>query len=595
MSPILAQTTDDLLSLSDVDELSESAYLRLLEIEAQQHLSDRHNLILRYDQCLNRREGYRYPTASRRQQSKAYLGDPLHETVRYLFKREVRRQSSWQAGLVLDKDAGERWNYRPPFSDSFSLYAAYECKTGWLRQALVGHYRVKMGSGLLCNQQFSLGKNLSSSAFFTHVKDLSPHSSAGEDNFMQGAAMRFRLGEQWELVPFVSVRSIDGTLKSDTLTSWATDGYHRTQNEKEKRHQAWLLQSGLSAKRMGEWYAVAAHVFYSHFDKPFYRPIRTYNRNQFRGHQLLQGSFSYEARWWNFHGKGETAVDDQGGWATIHALQFSFLDTWSAVAMYRQYSNRYRQLSASSVSESSAMQGERGETISLEGPIARYWQLHLSADFFQFSQAQYGIYQPSEGYELTARINYEKSSQHQQSSQNPFSCSFRYRLKAKYKNNTLTKAPLDLTPYYQHSLYAVLNWNIIPSLSSKTQLHGRIYSAQNTGSTETGWAISEGIGWNRESFPLRLHVQGTYFKTDNYDCRVYLSEKNILYGFGLPMLYGEGIRWSVTLTYQVGKHLHLEAKYARTTYKNVSSIGSGLQQISGNHQDNLWIQLRAKL
>ena len=591
--PVLAQEADEILSLSDVDELSEAAWLRLLEAEAQQQLSGRHNVIVRYDQCLNRRAGFRNRSTSRTAQSKAYLGDPCHETVRYNYKGKSRGRHLWQAGLVLDKDAGEEWSCKPPFADSFSAYAAYENRTGLLRQVLLGHYRIKTGCGLLCNQQFSLGKNLTSAGFFQHVKGLTAHSSASEDNFMQGAAVHLRLNERWALIPFVSARQIDGTLKNDTLTSWITDGYHRTRNEVAKRRNAWLSHAGLTVRRHGEWYAVSANVLYSHLDKTYQRALLTYNTNCFRGHQLLQGSADYEARWTYFHMKGETAIDDRGGWATVNALRYSFLDAWNLTVLYRQYSKRYRQLLGSSVSESSAMQGERGEMLLLEGPLSRLWDLQLTADFFQFSQAQYDIWQPSEGYELTARVNYASSHEYERPA--PFSFSFRYRLKAKYRNNSLTDAATDLTPYYRHSFFAVCNRNTAAGLSLKTQLHGRLYSAQNTGGIQSGWALSQACGWKRAGFPLQAHVQGTWFRADNYDCRLYLSEKNILYGFGLPMLYGEGIRLTCTFICTIRKHLSIDAKYARTVYRHTSAISSGLQQISGNHQDNIWIQMRIVL
>ncbi len=590
--PILAQTTDEIVHFIEADELSESAYQRLLEAQANLEMDHRHNLVIRYDQCLNTREGYRHRTPTRLNNNKAYLGDPLHQTIRYHYQQTDHRQHSWKAGLVLDKDAGERWSYRPPFSDSYSLYASYENPTGRLRQLLLGHYRLKLGSGLLCNQQFSLGKNLSSAGFFQQGRTLSPHSSASEDNYMQGIAFQYRLNKKIAIVPFLSVRKIDGSLSHDTLSSWSTNGYHRTQSEADQQQSTWLTQTGLSARWLAEWYALSAQVFYSHLNHLYYRPIRTYNRNTFRGHQLLQASVDYEARWGNTHLKGETALDDQQGWATVNALRQTLFDNWSLTLQYRQYSNRYRQLSGSSVSESSAMQGERGEQLCIEGPIGRHWNLQCRADFFQFTQAQYGIYQPSQGYELATQVSYESRHAYQQPA--PLALTFRYRLKAKYKNNTQTDAPTDLTPYYRHALQATAQVNTAIGLTSQTQLHSRLYSAQHTGGIENGWTLSQALGWKNAHTPLQASLQGTWFQTDSYDTRIYLAEKNILYGFGLPMLYGTGFRYSFTLVYPLLKHWHIDAKYARTNYKHKNSIGSGLQQILGNHQDNLYIQVRAK-
>ncbi len=587
-APVLAQTEDEILEQADVDALTEEAYTRLMERLADSLPGSRHSLVLRYDQCLNRREGYRDATQSRREQSKAYLGDPMHHTIRYDYRQNAASGAGWRAGLVLDKGAGERWSCKPPFADSFSLYAAFSQESGWLRQGLVGRYRLRMGSGLLCNQQFSLGKNIYAAAFFDRSACLSPHTSAVDVGFMQGAALRLRLGRHCEVVPFVSLRQIDGTLTGDTLTSWTTDGNHRTQQEAGKRNNARMTHTGITARWMDEWCEVSVNLLYSRFDKLFYRPLRTYNEHCFRGHKLLQGSVDYEFRWLGFHLKGETAVDDGGGWATVNGLHRTVFDTWSVAAFYRQYSDRYRQLLAGSISESSSMQGERGASLLLSGPLSAHWALDIAAERFQFTKAQYGINRASEGYETTARIHYDKEEA-------GTSFSLRYRLKAKYRNNTLTSAPDDLTPYFRHAVNARLNWNARTGLLLKTQLHARAYQTGGKGKADTGLAVSQTAGWRRSDSPLQAEIQGTWFRADSYTCRIYLSEKSVLYGFGLPMLYGRGFRLSCSAVYRLNRHLTLDAKYARTSYSAVSAIGTGLQQIRGSHQDNLWVQLRVSL
>ena len=61
------------------------------------------------------------------------------------------------------------------------------------------------------------------------------------------------------------------------------------------------------------------------------------------------------------------------------------------------------------------------------------------------------------------------------------------------------------------------------------------------------------------------------------------------------MLYGKGFRTSATASYRMGKHLIAELKYALYHYLDRDHISSGLQQIWGQNQYNLWLQLRLKL
>lgn len=622
--PVFAQTEEDVLASGseylwrdwqmqiieqiDPEQFSETEYSRLMEmiydLELQNHHRDtmpadsifrrrlrpRQTLILSADRCLNQREGYRNPTQRRWDDSKAYLGDPIHETIRYSATLTDRRGGAWRAGLTMDKDAGERWSYRPPWSDSYSLYASYAHRRGVIRQAVVGHYRLGLGSGLICNQRFSLGKGLASSMFMSHQPSLSVHSGASEGGYMQGAAARLRLGTAWEVLPFVSVRQIDGTLENDTLRSWSEGGYHRTRGEESKRNSSWLTQCGMRTQWMGEWFVVGGSALYSQFRHTYYRPVLRYNADVFRGHQLLQGSVDYEARWMGFHLKGESAVDDGGGWATVHAVQYDLHEQWLLTALYREYSDKYRQLSGNSISESSAMQGERGVTLSAESDVFTHWHLAVNADWFRFSAPQYGIYQPSQGYELSGKAIWNRRRHHHE-----WQGSLHYRMKAKYRNNTLTDSPTDISPYYRHSADGQLRWISPLGLEMKAQAHSRFYSAQNVGGVTCGYSFSQAIGWKRDSSPWMAEVQGTWFHTDDYDTRVYISERNVLYGFGIPMLYGEGIRWSALFRYDIGRRWTFYAKYGMTQYKGVSSVGSGLQQVRGNSLSTAAMELIWKI
>ena len=533
-APLGAQTEAEILELIDPDNFSEAAYARLVEmvhdLQIENHLTPPDSLpdSLRF---------HRHPKHTLILSGKADADDfdSHKETVRYDI-RLTQGDNAWRAGLV-----------------NRHYYASLTRQKGWLRQALVGHYRLSMGSGLICNQRFSLGKNLAGKSFFQKSLPLSVHSSTLDDGYMQGVALRLRPFSHWEVLPFVSVQKVDDD-KGRIMTN--TGGRVR-----------WL----------GEWFEVGGNVLYTLLQHDYVRAERQYNHNWFRGHQLVQGSIDYEALWLGMHLRGETAVDDGGGWATVNALHYTLFDDWNLTALFRQYSNHYRQLLGSSVAEASAMQGERGEMLQVDGGLSAHWSLQASADWFHFTQPQYGIYQPSDGYELACKLLYNRTFV-----RHTWQASLHYRLKAKYKNNTLTEASSDVTPYYRHSLDGNLLWQSPFGLQLKAQSHLRLYSAQNTGGISAGYSFSQAVVWKRDDCPVTGEVQGTWFRTDNYDCRVYLSEKNLLYGFTIPMLNGEGIRLSAVLACRMGRHFSLQAKYAHTEYK------------AAPRRNQLWAQLVSK-
>lgn len=588
---------EQILQQIDVEEFGEQQYAQLLEMldELALHYSDtnffrtRQHLTFRTDRCLNQRQGFTHVTAEKQASGKSYLGDAFHHTLRYQLQRTDLHHHQWRFGIVLDKDAGEDWRHHFPFADSFNAFASYSSRTGWLRQAVVGHYRMQLGSGLILNQQFTLGKNLMGSEFLRLSPRLSPHSSAAESGHLQGAAFRLRFNQHFEVMPFVSTQQIEGTLKNDTITAWNTTGYHRTTTEESKRNAAWLTTLGLRTQSMGENWEVGFNLLYNHFQKDFVRPLRQYNTNYFRGHQLTQASIDYRAQYLGFDFRGEAALDQDGGFATIHGIHHPLGYSWNMTALYRYYSKQYHQIMGAAMAESSAMQGEQGACIMLDGELPHGWTVQGYADYWNFSQPQYGCYQPSWGYELSAKATWDGHI-----ASLPAIVSLRYRLKAKEKNNTQTSNIADdIIGYYRNTIDATCSIEPIDGLVLRTQIRGRFYSDQNSTSTDYGMAFSEALVWQQEGSPLKGELQSAWFKADTYDCRLYLTERNILYGFSLPMLYHQGVRYTCTLSYKLTKSLQIEAKYALTSYKDTETISSGLQTIEGNNKHDLWLQFRS--
>lgn len=591
----MANWQEQILQQVDIDDLGDEAYASLIDElsdltvwsdTTQLSLWDgrlRQHLIWNSNRCLNTRAGYQNATDERKASNKAYLGDPWHHSLRY----NALYAKHWQMGINMEKDAGEAWRSRFPVFDSWHAYLrAKDLKlTEKLRlsDAVLGHYRLRMGCGLILNQGFSLGKQFVSQQFFSQrSNNITPFASNAEANYMQGTAssLQYQLpsGSSLSLIPYFSARQLDGTLNTNhILTALQTDGYHRTQTEESHRHAAWELVTGARLGYRTEWFDVGLHASYTQLQYDYRRSILYYNSNYFRGHQLFQTAFDYTIHAFSCWLKGEFALDDQGHPASIAALRLPTNDTWSFSLVHRHYSNKYRQLHASSLRESSSMQGEQGITLNASAQISRHWNAVGMFDLFHFSQPQYAIRDStSSGYEGLLRLNYTP---------NHSSFSLAYRIRHKPHQ-------------YRHTFDALFSIQPLPNLSCKTQARARIYNKENPVTTSLGYLLSQSISYQDRHWtkvPFRLDLQVTYFKTDDYDSRVYLTERPLLYSFSIPMLFGQGLHYSLTSTIKIGPSVSLDLKYALTNYANRSSISTGLQQISGNTQHDLLLQLRLTL
>ena len=571
----LSPWQEQLLQLVDIEEIGEEAYNELLEELAELELAAdtlphahhrlKQQIILSSYRCLNTRAGFRDQSEERQQANKAYLGDPWRQSIRYRLKQGDR----WQAGISMEKDPGEAWRSNPPFFDSWHAYLRYQTHK---MDAVIGHYRLRMGYGLTMNQSFSLGKQYFSQQVSQRTNRITPFASNAESDYLQGAAFDLRIGQHLSVLPYFSIVQIDGNLsKSQQLTTLYTDGMHRTKTEQSHRHAAWQMVMGTRLGWRASWYEIGLHVLNTQFQYPYQRKEMSHNHNYFRGQSLTQFSTDYQLTAFRNVLRGEFALDDQSGFASITSLQTLWNDNWQTNLLYHYYSNDYHQLHGSSIGENSEMQGEQGLTLNILGTLSKHWQVQAMADWFSFGQPQYQTTTtPKDGYEGILRTIYSRPK---------ITTSLGY--KAKSKNESL-----------RHSIDAIITINPNEHIGAKTQLRKRI---NDNKSVSQGFAIAQSLSYKSKIYKkanINIEAQATYFDTDDYDSRIYINEKNTLYGFGFPMLYGQGLRYNLISQLKLNTNWMIEAKYALTNYANRSTISSGLQEIKGNSQSELWLQIR---
>jgi len=59
---------------------------------------------------------------------------------------------------------------------------------------------------------------------------------------------------------------------------------------------------------------------------------------------------------------------------------------------------------------------------------------------------------------------------------------------------------------------------------------------------DAGGAVYAELDYENESGTFRGSVRISAFYTNSWDSRLYLYERDVLYGFSIPALYGKGIR-----------------------------------------------------
>ena len=503
-----------------------------------------------------------------RTDSSGFLGKRTQETMRFKLSNQKHN-----FGLIWDKDQGERFN------NSF-LKIGYQANLdNRLKQINLGAYSLNLGEGLIHSNSFIVGKNNPLSSFYKLQRSLIINSSSTEYNYENGLAFNYQL-KNIKAIGFYSINKLNGNVHNDTLRNIKQDGLFRTNNEINSKKNAHYQLFGSSISYQHKKKHITFNTLKLGLSKP-YEPSPNYYNSNYSIHQLWSNSISYRF----FDGdkifKGELALDKKGNIASTHFFVINLSDEFSLMGNTRYFSPQYKSFRSNALSENSRVQNEKACLIAGDYKVGKT-QIYASADFFSFPAPKYLVQLPSYGRECMGYLNYEITD----------SLSFKLFYKQESKDKNQQSGFINEPERYNLS-----------------HIYGKIIVKANRGITITSrldFSKHTTDGFNslgRTSYLELCHISErnslsariVFFKTDNWDTRIYLYEKDVLYHFSVPALYDEGTRFYINYNRTIGKHIKVWLKYGRTIFENKSSISSGNNEIEGHLKTEIRGQIRIKL
>ncbi len=512
--------------------------------------------------------------------NKQYLGYGYYHNFRYSFhyKEQVF------AGITAENDMGEPF-FAGRNKKGYDFYSPYLflCNIGKIMALAIGNYRLSYGCGLVMNTDFSVGKSASLSTLGNRNQGIRKHSSTDEYNYFQGMGISYKLFERWILDAFYSYRKMDGIVDNLFIKSLKKDGYHRLVRDFERKNTFYNQVVGSHLSYKGKYCKLGLTAVYNVFNKPLNPDKKYYNVYYPRGRDFFNVGVNYKFFGKRFSLLGETAIDKYGTLATVNMLRYSPKNGMQWVVMNRYYDAKYQAIYARSIGEGSTVQNESGLYIGLETVIIKYLKMNCYGDFFYFPEKKYLVNKMgTKGFDGLLQFNYSPS--------NELEMFIRYRYKNKEKDLTGKKQTI---PYIQQKCRYRLNYTPTEMLLLKTTVdYARVNFLGQPASS--GFLVSQSMTCKFRVFPFQLDVSSTWFNTDDYNSRLTIYEKNVLYAFSMPSFYYKGTRWAVNACYELNKHIILQTKYAITHYFNREKIGSGLEEIEGSTKSDLYLQLRMK-
>lgn len=530
----------------------------------------RNQMLTRIDIPFYRRKGY----------ERTYLGPPVYNSLKY----EFHYQDNFYAGMSAENDAGEPWGalHNRLGYDYYSFYLFLR-NWGRLKTLALGNYRLSFGQGLVISTDYLMGKTIYASTLNSQGKGIKKHSSTDEYNYFQGAAVTFSLSRRWDVSAFYSYRKMDGVIENGEITSIYKTGLHRGQKEADKKHQFALQLAGGNLSYRKNRIRLGVTGVYYFFDRPYEPELSGYSKFNLRGNRFYNVGVNYSYHWQRLSFQGEAARGKEG-WATVNRLQYAPWEECRLMLIQRFYSYDYWAMFAHSFGEGSTVQNENGYYLAAEVvPFAR-WKLFASFDFFAFPWKKYRISKASQGRDGLAQITFTPHR--------GMTMYLKYRYKQKERDVSGSKGSITL-PTFHHQLRYRLNYSWNEVLSSRTTLDYNHFHSQDRAANQ-GYQVTQMISYRLPWIRLFADIQGSYFYTSDYDSRVYIAERGLLYTFYTPSFQGKGVRCAFRLRYDLNDHWMCIAKFGETVYHDRNEIGSGNDLIRGNKKADIQVQLRFK-
>lgn len=544
------------------------------------------SLLVQGDFPLYWKEGYKRhsPEILEKNPNKEYLGNRYSASVRF----DWSYRDKISVGFTADQDAGEpffTFTGKNKGFDFYSYYVFIKDFNKWLKTFVVGQYRVGFGQGLIMNTDFTMGKSMFFASSGIHRNPVRKHASRSEDNYFRGVAGTVRLSRQLLLTAFYSHVDKDANIDDNGfITSWKTDGYHRTPLEISKKQNTVNQTIGGNIDYTYRHLHLGLTGVYNYFNrlfKTYDRGYRVYYPGDFRQWNI---STDYRYTYKRHSLYGELAYSHEKAFASLNTLHIGLVDNLQLTLIHRFYSYKFNAMYGRSFSEGGRVKNESG----LSGGVRFIpsYKLNFSAfaDVFYFPWETYKASAGSKGYELFVQSGYAPSDK--------LSFQIRYRFKSKQQDYVVSKDENSSLLFYNKHSLRVQGEVLCRGYAFKTTVNSTFVKFVDTRSR--GFLFSQSVRSPKVFKRLDFQFNGHYFHTDDYAARLSAYESGLLYQFGFSSFYGHGYRLSALFRYFPFSFFHLTAKFGHTRYFDRTVIGSGNEMSGGNRRENISLQMLYK-
>lgn len=534
-----------------------------------------HRWLFRVQQIMEPQAGY---DSERKLSGRSHYLGPQHA-----FRSQYRQAGEMhQAVISISRDAGELG------IDQLGGHLALQSSGRWKRIVL-GDYHLRLGEGLIANTLFGNGRSVWMDQFVFNGSQLRGASGLQSFGAYRGLAATYYINRHWQWMPWLFAMRWSGSLLGNPVeneVNWQIgsireNGLHRTPTEFAQRRQIDARGLGSQLFYNHRHLQLSLHGQYMQMPGAINRSEMLHQQHWPTGPHWLHLGIAHRWQKRKWHSQGEVAWQWQAGLAVLQQVYFIPHSKVQMRLAGRWYSPNYLSYYANSLHRGSRVNNEQGLLLQLHYQYNRQLQFAFFSDWVHFPWIRFQIPTPSSMREerLALRYDFSKTSAligqiRLEEQQRPLSESGVRLL----QNQRLIRSQLR----FRQQLHE--NWELQWWWNSNT-----LGSPQRQGLAS---AVVLQLRYKTEKWAFA--GQYSLFDATDYENRFYQTEPDVLYGMGMSSLFGQGARLVSMVQYK-SRFAKVWLRYARTTYSDRETVGSGLDESSGNIRSQLSIQCQLQI
>ena len=555
--------------------------IRLTEVFKTRFGAGDNTFLLRLSHVIERSKGFDESSGGAK-----YLGSPQKVFFRYRYQYK----DLLQYGVVGDKDAGEQF-FKGAQNKGFDFYSfhLFARKIGSIQALALGDFTVNMGQGLIQWQSLAFRKSVDVVGLKRQSPVLRPYNSAGEFNFHRGAGITIQKNN-FETTTFVSYRKLSANFVADTvsneefISSFLNSGYHRTESEIADRNKLGQLAFGGNVRyKKTNWHAGVNAIIFK-FSSPVQKRQEPYNIYAISGNSWSNYSIDYSYTYRNIHFFGEVAVDKNLHKAILNGILISVDPRVDISFLHRKIGPQYQSINGNALTENTYPTNENGLFSGITVRPASGWRFDAYVDIYKFPWLKYLVDAPSRGKDFLAQLTYTPNRQ--------LEIYTRFRSETKQGNQPGNTDPSSfLVTLPRQNWRTQLSYKINPSFTIRSRTEILWYDKKDV-NEELGFLSFADVIYKPLLKKYSANARLQYFETDGYNSRIYAYENDVLFYYSIPAFFHKGFRYYFNFNYDLNAKISFWLKWSQTLYKNVESIGSGLDEIRGSTKSEIRVLAR---